>query len=87
MTSSERIRLRASLQFHEQALEKARAAYLALLDGRVKSYTIGPRSLTKLDLPELEAKISEHEAKIAELESVLSGGGRRKAIGVIRVDS
>lgn len=87
MTSSERIRLRASLQFHEQALEEARTAYLALLNSRVKSYTIGPRSLTKLDLPELEATIEKHETKIAELESVLSGGGRRKAIGVIRVDS
>lgn len=87
MTSSTRIRLQASLQFNKDALEEARKAYLALLNGRVKSYTIGPRSLTKLDLPELEALIGKHEAKIAELESVLAGGGRRKAVGVVRVDS
>ena len=42
--------LKARLAFWRNALEKLREAYLALLDGGVKSYKIGNGELTRLDL-------------------------------------
>lgn len=87
MTESKTKRLKMSLAFHTSALEKLQAAYLAISDGGVKSYTIGPRSLTKLDLPEIEAEISKHEAAIDSIESQLNGGGKRKALAIVRVDN
>lgn len=86
MTESKRKRLKASLVFHKEAVEKLQAAYLSLADGGVKSYTIGPRSLTKLDLPDITKEIEEHERMIDTIESQLSGGGKRKAFGIVRVD-
>ena len=45
--------IKTRLEFRRKALEQARAAYLALLGGQVKSYAIGSRNLTRLDLPQL----------------------------------
>ena len=38
--SMDKVELRARLEFRQKALSKLRKAYLALLDGGVKSYTI-----------------------------------------------
>lgn len=78
--------LKARLDFRKRALEKLRAAYLALIDGRVKSYTIDDRQLTRFDLPELEKEITEAEAKVDELENLLAGMRPRRAFGVIPRD-
>ena len=64
-------------------LEKLRVAYLALLDGGVKSYRIDDRSLTKFDIDTLADEIEAAENKVDELTSLLNGGGRRKAVGVV----
>lgn len=74
------------LEFRRAALEQARAAYLALLSGQVKSYAIGSRNLTRLDLPQLEESVKKLENEIEKLESMLIGGGRRKAVGVVPRD-
>lgn len=84
---ADRTELRARLEFKREALEKAREAYLALLDGNVASYTIGSRSLTRLDLDKLKAHINELEKEIDSLESMLMKGGKpRKAVGIIARD-
>ena len=75
--------LQSRLEFRRAALKSARAAYLALLDGQVKSYAIGSRNLTRLDLPQLKKEIEDLEREVDELESGLNGGGRRKAVGVV----
>lgn len=75
--------LKYRLEFRRAALDSARAAYLALLNGQAQSYTIGSRSMTRLDLPELEETIRSLEKEVDELESQLTGGGRRKAVGVL----
>lgn len=78
--------IESRLEFRRKALEQAQAAYLALLSGQVKSYAVGSRNLTRLDLPQLEDTISKLEKKIDELEAVLCGGKRRKAVGAIPRD-
>lgn len=78
--------IKTRLEFRRKALEQAQAAYLALLGGQVKSYAIGSRNLTRLDLPQLEETITKLEKEIDELEAVLCGGKRRKAVGAIPRD-
>ena len=55
--------LKARLAFWRSALEKLREAYLALLDGGVKSYKIGNEELTRLDLVSLQKRIDEAEKR------------------------
>lgn len=78
--------IESDLDFRRAALEQARAAYLALLSGQVKSYAIGSRNLTRLDLPQLEDTIEKLEREIEKLEAMLKGGKPRKAIGVVPRD-
>lgn len=81
-----RTEIQTRLEFKRAVLDEARAAYLALLSGGVKSYTIGSRSLTKFDLAELEKTITKTENEIAQLENMLSGGRPRRAVGVVPRD-
>ena len=74
------------LDFWQTALKKLREAYLALVDGGVKSYMIDDRQLTRFDLPALEKQIEEAEAKVDELEDLLNGQRPRRAFGVIPKD-
>lgn len=78
--------LKARLEFWREALKNLRKAYLALLDGGVKKYTIDDRSLTRFDLPELKKEIEEAEAKVDELEALLNGKRPRKSVAVIPRD-
>ena len=74
------------LAFHRAAADKLRGAYLALVDGGVQSYSIGSRSLTRLDLTKILEELKGHEKAIDELEALSNGRTRRKAIGVIPRD-
>ncbi len=76
----------ARLQFWREALKALRKAYLALLDGEVKSYKLKDRELTMLDMPSLMKEIKEAEQKVDELEAIASGGSRRKAVAVVPRD-
>ena len=80
---SSRAEITSRLEFRRAALEEARKAYIELLSGRVKSYTIGSRSMTKFDLQELETTIGKLEKEVAELEEQLRSGKARKAVGVV----
>lgn len=75
--------MREKITFHKAALSKLREAYLALADGGVQSYTIGSRSLTKFDLSKISEEIAAHEKAIREMEAVMNGGSRRKAVGAV----
>lgn len=75
--------LKARLAFWTTALEKKRAAYLALLDGGVKSYTIDDRSLTRFDLDTLAKEIKEDERRVDELTAMVQGRKPRKAFGIV----
>ena len=78
--------LRARLAFWKSALEKLREAYLAILDGGVKSYKIGNEELTRLDLVSLQKRIEDAEKKVDELEAFLYSGHARRAYAVTPMD-
>lgn len=82
----DRVELRARLEFYKNLLTKLREAYLTLLDGGVKSYTIGQRSLTRFDIGSLKDEIAEAEQKVDELTALLAGQKPRKAFGIIPRD-
>ncbi len=79
--------LKARLQFRKTALEKLRAAYLALVDGGVKSYMIDDRQLTRLDLGILKKEIETAEKEVDSLSRlIISSAKPRKAFGIVPRD-
>ncbi len=79
--------LKARLQFRKTALEKLRAAYLALVDGGVKSYMIDDRQLTRLDLGTLKKEIETAEKEVDSLSRLINSSVKpRKAFGIIPRD-
>lgn len=83
---ADKFELKLRLQYHMGLLEKLRKAYLALVDGGVKSYTIDDRSLTRFDLDTLQDEIEFEEDKVDELTALLDGKKPRKAFGVLPRD-
>ena len=81
-----RAELQIDIDFHRSAKEKLQAAYLAIADGGVQSYSIGSRSLTKHDLEKIRLEIAEHDKAISELSAMMNGGRRRKAVGIVPRD-
>ena len=75
--------LQARLAFWRAALAKKREAYLKLIEGGVKSYTIDDRTLTRLDLDTLLEEIKEAERQVDKLEAMLKGKKPRKAFGIL----
>lgn len=78
--------LKIRLNFWRSAVEKLRAAYMALASGGVKSYTIDDRQLTRYDLSALKSEIADAEKRIDELNAQLVGQRPRRAFGVIPRD-
>lgn len=78
--------IKARLEFRKKALKKLREAYLALLDGGVKSYTIDDRQITRFDLPALKKEIEDAEAAVDELTALLANNRPRKAFGILPRD-
>ena len=81
-----RVEMKTAARFWKAALEKMRAAHLALVDGGVKSYTIDNRQLTRFGIPDLLGQIEEAERKVDELDALLEGKKSRKALGIIPRD-
>ena len=78
--------IKARLAFWKSVLKKTRAAYIALVDGGVKSYSFPDRTLTKLDVPDLLKQILEAEERVDELTAQLIGQKPRKAFGIVPRD-
>ena len=75
------------LEFRKAALEELRRAYIELVSGRVASYSIGSRNLTRFDITKLRAEIEAMEKECDALIALIKGGSRRKAVGVIPRDT
>lgn len=78
--------MKARLAFWQAALMKLQTAYIALLEGGVKSYSIENRVLTRLDMPSLAKEIEAAEKKVDELTAELAGRGARKTVGCVPQD-
>lgn len=78
--------IRERLDFWEHTYERLQEAYVALVEGGVKSYMIDDRQLTRFDLPALREEIEEAEYKIDELTAALDGKRPRKAFGILPRD-
>ena len=74
------------LDFWKTTLEKLMDAYLALVEGQVKSYSIDDRELTRLDLPSLKKAINDAEGKVDQYEDLLGGKKPRKIVAVVPRD-
>ena len=72
--------------YYTALLNKLIDAKTALVDGGVKSYTIGDRTLTRFDLKDLTAEIDEALKKQAEMLAILEGRRARKAVAVVPRD-
>ena len=83
---ADKTEIKARLEFRKEALKKLRAAYLALIDGGVKSYTINDRTLTRFDLPDLKKEIEAAEAAVVTLTAQLIGRKPRRAFGIVPED-
>ena len=74
------------LQYWRDQLQKLMDAYMALVEGQVKSYEIDDRSLTRLDLPSLKKAINDAEGKVDQYEGLLGGRKPRKIVAVVPRD-
>ena len=74
------------LTYWRGVLGKLMDAYVALVEGGVKSYAIDDRQLTRFDIPSLRKAIDDAEEKIDEYEALLEGKAPRKAVGVVPRD-
>ena len=74
------------LTYWTEVYEKLQDAYVKLVEGGVKSYTIDDRQLTRFDIPDLVKQMETAEEKIDELSAALEGKRPRKAFGVIPRD-
>jgi len=83
---ADRTIIRERLSFWEGVHEKLQNAYIALIEGGVKSYMIDDRQLTRFDLPDLKNELEECEQKIDELTAALEGKRPRKAFGIVPRD-
>ena len=78
--------IRERLAFWNEEHKKLQKAYVALIEGGVKSYEIDDRKLTRFDLPILRSEMEEAENKIDEYEALLQGKHPRKAFGIMPMD-
>ncbi len=74
------------LTYWKTTLGKLMDAYLALVEGQVKSYEIDDRLLTRLDLPSLKKAINDAEAKVDQYEDLLGGKKPRKIVSIVPRD-
>ena len=78
--------IKARISFRTEALEKLYKAYLALVEGGVKSYTIDDRTLTRFDISGLKDEIEAIEKELEDLNALLHGKRPRKAFGIVPRD-
>ncbi len=71
-----------------KALESAMQGYEDLITGRIQSYSLGTRSITRYtpDLNALSAFISDTQRRIAEIEAILNGRPVRNTSRYVFID-
>lgn len=83
---ADKTELRKRLEYWRSVYQKLQEAYVALVEGGVKSYMIDDRQLTRFDLGVLRREMQEAEDKINALEAAVDGKPPRKSVGVVPRD-
>ena len=83
---ADKTELRKRLEYWRSVYQKLQEAYVALVEGGVKSYMIDDRQLTRFDLGVLRREMQEAEDKINALEAAVDGKAPRKSVGVVPRD-
>lgn len=82
-----RATIQERLEYWKSVLGKLMDAYVALVEGGVKSYQVDDRQLTRFDIPSLKKAINDAEDKVDEYEALLKNNGRsRKMFGILPRD-
>lgn len=71
---------------YENILADLYKAYGALASGGVQTYSLGSRSLTRIDITKLRAEILYFEREIENLENMIKGKGRIGLFGSVPID-
>lgn len=87
LTTVKRERYQREYNHYTELLDKLLEAQMQLVSGGVKSYTIADRTLTRFDLSAIAKEILRCENRLSELEELLNGGARRKAVGIVPRDT
>jgi len=82
----DRERIQKRLAYWEAQLDALMDAYTSLVSGKVKSYKIDDRELTRLDLASLKKAINDAENKVDDYENMLNGVAARKTVGIVPRD-
>lgn len=85
MATRKEIQMR--LAFRKETLALLYDAYKKLSSGGVKSYMIDDRTLTRYNLPDIWDQIKALEDEIDELEGELNGRRKRRAFGILPLDT
>lgn len=78
--------IRERLEYWKAQLGRLMDAYVALVEGGVKSYAIDDRELTKFDIASLKKAIEDAEEKVDQYEALLEGQKPRKAFAIVPRD-
>ena len=78
---------RKMYNYYTERIDQLIQAQTALTAGGVKSYTIGDRTLTKLDLTTLSAELDEAVNKQAYYDAILKGKPTRRMVGIVPTDN
>lgn len=77
---------RKMFNYYTERIDQLIQAQTALTAGGVKSYTIGDRTLTKLDMSRITAELDEAVNKQAYYDAILKGRQTRRMVGIVPTD-
>lgn len=72
--------------YYTERIDQLIQAQTSLTSGGVKSYTIGDRQITKLDLPSLSKEIDDAVERQSYYDAILKGKPTRAIVGIIPTD-
>ncbi len=73
-------------EYYDKLVKSLTEAKIKLLDGGVKSYTLGNRTLTMFDIDNLSKDIDDAIKKRDEYAALMNGKSPRRVYGVIPMD-
>ncbi len=73
-------------EYYSQLVKSLMEAKIKLLDGGVKSYTLGNRTLTMFDIGNLTEELDDAIKKRDEYAALMNGQSARKAFRVVHTD-